>query len=464
MRFVLALFLCLFTYATFAQDTEKTAHFIKDKMNSQTFAEVYPLLSEGFQEKFSEAQFTNVLQSIAQRTGKVLELSRKSENVFELKGEKSVWTMSLVLGKEGKIEGLNFVPKPQSDPNKVVLSSNKLQSDLDKQVDALLRPFMQSQGSVGLSAAVIIGDKVYSYHYGESKINNKTLPQQQTIYEIGSITKTLTGSLLAIAVNEGKISLEDEINKFLPKDLPRLAFEGQPIRIKHLANHSSGLPGMPLNLFMHKNHDANNPFKHYADEDLFTFLKNFTPTKVPGTIHEYSNLATGLLGVILERVYQKSFEELLQEKICKPLQIKNMHLQSSAKQLEMMAQGHNATLALSPPWDFQALAAAGGIRADLDDMIAYAQNQINLRNSQLYDKISLAHQSTFQGAPNGEIGLFWVKTNVQGKSFHWHNGKTGGYSSFMAFEKNQKIAIVLLTNASNDPTQVGMQMMAQLLK
>ncbi|NJK83516.1 MAG: serine hydrolase, partial [Saprospiraceae bacterium] len=87
---------------------------------------------------------------------------------------------------------------------KVVLTSNKLQSDLDKQVDALLRPFMQSQGSVGLSAAVIIGDKVYSYHYGESKINNKTLPQQQTIYEIGSITKTFTGSLLAIAVNEGK--------------------------------------------------------------------------------------------------------------------------------------------------------------------------------------------------------------------------------------------------------------------
>ena len=188
MRFVLALFLCLFTYVAFAQDTEKTAHFIKDKMNNQAFA----------------------------------------------KGEKDTLLMSLVLGKEGKIEGLNFVPKPQSDPNKVVLSSNKLQSDLDKQVDALLRPFMQSQGSVGLSAAVIIGDKVYSYHYGESKINNTTLPQQQTIYEIGSITKTLTGSLLAIAVNEGKISLEDEINKFLPKDLPRLAFEGQPIRIKRL--------------------------------------------------------------------------------------------------------------------------------------------------------------------------------------------------------------------------------------
>ncbi|NJK83518.1 MAG: beta-lactamase family protein [Saprospiraceae bacterium] len=137
--------------------------------------------------------------------------------------------------------------------------------------------------------------------------------------------------------------------------------------------------------------------------------------------------------------------------------MKNAHLQSSAKQLEMMAQGHDTNLNPSPSWDFQALAAAGGIKADLDDMIAYAQNQINLRNSQLYEKISLTHQSTFQGAPNGEIGLFWMKTNVQGKSFHWHNGQTGGYSSFMAFEKNRKIAIILLSNAYKNPTEVGMQ-------
>ncbi|NJK83517.1 MAG: beta-lactamase family protein [Saprospiraceae bacterium] len=74
-----------------------------------------------------------------------------------------------------------------------------------------------------------------------------------------------------------------------------------------MANHSSGLPRMPNNISSNKNFVASNPYKHYTDEDLFTFLKNFTPTQVPGTVHEYSNLATGLLGVIIERVYQKKF-------------------------------------------------------------------------------------------------------------------------------------------------------------
>ncbi|KOY88112.1 hypothetical protein AD998_07950 [bacterium 336/3] len=358
--------------------------------------------------------------------------------------------------------GLQFKPHTEQTKEKAI-TSNPLQTNLDKQIDAFVSPFMQQTGTMGMSIGIIRDGKIYFYNYGETQKGNKTLPTENTIFEIGSISKTFTGSLLAMAVVEKKISLNDEINKYLPKDIPKLAFNGKPILIKHLANHTSGLPRMPEDFFQLAGFDEKNPYKNYTNKELFEYLKKLKLTREPEKQLEYSNLGVGLLGVILERVYKKSYEELIKEKIALPLEMKDTHLKTSENQFTRFAKGYNEATEENSNWDFQALAAAGAIRSTVSDMLLYTNAQINTYNKLLWSSAFNLAQTTTYSAKE-EIGLGWFKMKKDVNTILWHNGGTGGYRSFMAFDKNKKVGIVILTNASEGPDSVGIQIIEWLLK
>src|SRR5207244_1996226 len=123
-----------------------------------------------------------------------------------------------------------------------VKSDNRLLTALDKQVDSAVRPYINLAITTGVSIGILRNGKMYFYNYGETAKGNKKLPNQHTIYEIGSISKTFTATLLADAVSNGKISLGDPVSKYLPARIPALEFEGVPVTIKMLSNHSSGIP------------------------------------------------------------------------------------------------------------------------------------------------------------------------------------------------------------------------------
>ncbi|NJN34345.1 MAG: beta-lactamase family protein [Saprospiraceae bacterium] len=128
------------------------------------------------------------------------------------------------------------------------------------------------------------------------------MPNNNTLYEIGSITKTFTGLLLAQAVFEKKIDLMADIRQYLPEKYPNLTFEEHPILIQHLANHTAGLTSFPYEDIAAKpNFDAQNPYKHYTSDHALAHLHTVKLERKPGEKAEYSNFATGLMGIILEK-------------------------------------------------------------------------------------------------------------------------------------------------------------------
>jgi CubicO group peptidase (beta-lactamase class C family) len=307
------------------------------------------------------------------------------------------------------------------------------------------------QAAAGLSIGILKDGKTIFYGYGETARGNKQIPDQHTIFEIGSISKTFTAILLADAVNSGNVKLDDPVNKYLPDSIPQLQFEGIPITLKTLSNHSSGLPRIPSNF--HSSDNAN-PYKDYDHSDLYSFYKNFKPTRKPCEKYEYSNLAAGTLGVILERVYHENYETLLIEKICKPLGMNDTREFLRKDDSARFAKGYNEDGVYNSQWDFRALGAAGAIRSTVADLLKYAKANLGDAPPKLNKAIQLTHVVTFTDG-EAKVGLAWhyIKPGIDEVIFQ--NGGTGGYHSYLAINTKKKFLVVILSNCTRGTEEVG---------
>jgi CubicO group peptidase (beta-lactamase class C family) len=245
-------------------------------------------------------------------------------------------------------------------------SSNHLVTSLDKEVDAQVRHYMMKKGIVGLSIGVLYNGKPFFYGYGATLEGSNNIPDEHTIFEIGSLSKTFTAMLLAIASNNGIVKLDDPINKYLPDSIPPVQYQGIPVTLKLLSNHTSGIPYMPSNM-----HPANNrnPYNDYTVSNLFSFLKQFSLERDPGQEYEYSNLAFATLGVILEKVYQKNYETLIREKICGPLGMNDTWQFIRKNDSLRFAQGYGGKGRQVSHWDLDAFAGAGALRSTAEDLL-----------------------------------------------------------------------------------------------
>ncbi|MEO6305383.1 MAG: serine hydrolase domain-containing protein [Bacteroidia bacterium] len=339
------------------------------------------------------------------------------------------------------------------------LSDNKKQTTLDTVVEKAIIDFIQSPENCGISIGIIKNDTDFFYNYGETKRNNKTLPTKNTLFEIGSITKTFCGIILAYAVSEGKIKLDDDIRKFLPGKYPNLETNKRFIQVKHLANHTSGLPRIPEDMHSQFNFDKLDPYKSYDRKMMLSYLKTVNLSTQPGTVCEYSNYGMALLGLILEKVYDKSFEELVKEKICLPNNMNSTSINLTSAQSDIFATGYNKTGDWTPHWHIDGMVAAGGIKSSTADMLAYLHYNINEKDS----AIKLAHISTFKDRSN--IALAWNIIHTKaGNELIWHNGATFGFSSFCGFIKDKKTAFVILSNSGTNVDYIGLAILKFLQK
>jgi len=346
----------------------------------------------------------------------------------------------------------------QSNKPAPVATSNTLTSILDKQVDSVARQYIQKSNTVGLSIGILVNGAIKTYGYGEIVKGEGNLPDANTIFEIGSITKTFTASILAYYVNQGKISLTDPITKYLPDSLlvnPEL----NSIKIINLSNHTSGLPSIPPNFL--PNMDPLNPYLHYDEALLFANLKNCKLATVPGEMYAYSNLSVGLLGVILQRVSGKNYEQLVKQVITGPLKMSNTAQILTPKATKQFTAVYNAKGTETKPWDFKALAACGCLRSTVNDLLTYAKNNIHCDNTVLSNAFDLTHQITFSKEPL--VGLGWHVFQIKGANYYWHNGGTGGSRSFLIFSIEQKMAAVVLSNAEVGVDEVGLGIFKKML-
>jgi CubicO group peptidase (beta-lactamase class C family) len=324
---------------------------------------------------------------------------------------------------------------------------------------------MRQLPPVGLSIGIYRDGKAWFYGYGETMKGNGIIPNPGTLFEIGSITKTFTATMLAIAVGEGKLKLDDPVNKYLPDSIPSLQYNGKIATIRTLSNHTSGIPRMPGN-FQQTVANNKDPYAGYSTRDLYSFLHQLKLSREPGTVFEYSNAAAGLLGTILQKIYGKSYEELLFSDIAKPLGMNDTRVNIRPADSAHFAGGYDDNGVYNGPWNLSAaFAGAGAIRSTATDMLKYAAAEIGAPGVPvpLETAMQLTHAITFQDG-HTRIGLGWIFLHSVDDDILFHNGGTGGYRSYLGIDPQKKTAVVLLSNCGVGVDDEGAKLMAWLEK
>ncbi len=461
-------FFFLLSYTAFAQSSQNKIDSVRilleKAFNEKNSAGIYALVGESFRKQLSEADMKRVVTQLNDQLGawKSSEFLKNTDGVAHYKGvfEKVNQNVFLSLDKQGKIYTMLFQPYTGDKPKKdyTVASDNKMVSPLDLKVDSVVRPYIQLKHTVGIALAIIKDGKVYTYNYGESKRDNKQLPDpDKTLFEIGSISKTFTATLLADEVIKGKMSLDDPINKYLPDSIPRMAYKDVPITLKTLSNHSSGFPRLPINLYK-KGDPADDPYKNYDTQRMYSYLKNFKPYREVGLNYEYSNFAVGLLGNILALQNHITYEKLLEERITGPLKMKHTFITIAPEQVRNFAQGYNEKGEATSPWDLNTLAGAGGIRSTVNDLVKYINAQMVKAPEKLQKAIDLTHQLTFEKGQT-IVGLGWHTIKMKTRTVFQHSGGTGGFRTFVAFDKENKIGVVVLSNTAEEVAPIGLELL-----
>lgn len=368
----------------------------------------------------------------------------------------------LGLDKTGFFETLLLQPyHDEAVKTEKAATDNPLYSKLDSLINKWLSAYIQTKGNVGISAAVYYKGADHYYNYGETAKGDHKLPNAHTLYEIGSVTKTFTATLLAKAVTDGLVKLDDPITKFLPDSVAGNA-DLKPITLKTIANHTSGLPRMPDNINITVT-DLSQPYEHYDQAHLFAFLKKFKATRAPGVSYEYSNLAMGLLGVILERIYHKPYAELLKLYVTQPLQLNETKIRLTTIEAKCLAQGYDAPGNKAAPWKHITTQAAGAIVSSTSDMLRYGKQQLAQFNNPLSKAISLTHQTTLDDGIN-KVALGWHYLYADADPVIQHGGATGGYRSLICANLRKNIVLVILTNNATNGDALGLELMPFLEK
>ena len=318
----------------------------------------------------------------------------------------------------------------------------------DAQIRTLLvdRIDVQRQG-IGMVVGVIDAQGKRIVSYGSAAAGSKQPLNGQSIFEIGSATKVFTALLLADAVQRGDVALTDPISRYLPADVTVPARGGRQITLEDLVTHTSGLPRLPSNLAPG---DPANPYADYTVPQLYAFISSYELPRDIGVRYEYSNLGAGLLGHILARRAGVDYETLVRTRITQPLGMTSTAIGLTAEMKPRLVAGHNAGRVAVPLWDIPTLAGAGGLRSSADDLLIFLSAQLGLEPTAL----SAAATSTLAtrrptGQAGLEIALGWhlLKTPGGGE-IAWHNGGTGGYRSFIGFNRANRTGVVVLSNMS----------------
>ncbi|WP_034058097.1 serine hydrolase [Lacinutrix jangbogonensis] len=328
-------------------------------------------------------------------------------------------------------------------------------SKISTEVKEYIQSRVDNQMNVGIVVGYINGDTIEYYSLGKTAMENGVAVNEASVFEIGSISKTFTATLLALKVNSGEMNLDDPISKYLPKAVKGPTRNGKEITLKHLATHTSGLPKLPDNL---ESRNPKNPYVDYTYKDLYNYISNHELKVDIGSVSEYSNVGMGLLGHILELQSGKTYEELVIEYIANPLQMNDTRLVFNEAMKNRLAKGHEGLLE-TENWDIITLGGAGGIRSTASDMVKYIQANINSESidSKLHNAMSLAHKSAYKNEEQRtEMALAW---HIENGKFLLHNGATGGYSAMIALEKSGKRGVIVLTNSNQSIDPIGIKIM-----
>ena len=352
-------------------------------------------------------------------------------------------------------------PSAQAQPTDAAIKAILAQRiDVDKQ-------------AVGLAAVIVSGNTVRYVTHGAMGLGNAEPITADTLFEVGSITKTFTALLLADMVVKGEVKLDDPAEKWLPQGMRGLTLRdvaGAPIRLVDLATHRSGLPRLPDNM---PNGTRADPYVDYREQQLLVYLKDRETlvesdggkaTKKRDQAYAYSNLGFGLLGYVLARAADMTYADLLQKRVLTPLGLTSTYLDIPRSELARFSNPHyvdrnDATLKRNKHWRFDVIAPAGALIMSARDMGRYAQAASGAIDTPLKAAFVFAQKRYGDGmGPMNPQGLAWVLAPINGRTVVNHDGMTGGFASSLWVDPDRKSAVAILANANQPVTDIALHL------
>jgi D-alanyl-D-alanine-carboxypeptidase/D-alanyl-D-alanine-endopeptidase len=321
-------------------------------------------------------------------------------------------------------------------------------------LQALIDNRVSTKKAVGIVAGTVDATGVHIYTAGGTAVGGAQKPDGDTLFEIGSITKVFTSLLLADMIERGEVRADDLVSKYLPDHAAVPSRNGKQITLLNLSMQNSGLPRLPDNM---KPADVANPYADYDGPKLLAFLAGYKLTRDPGEKYEYSNLAVGLLGFALAHHAGMTYEELVRQRIFRPLHMDNSTISLSPEQNRRLAPGYDGQLRPVKNWDIDALAGAGAIRSTARDMLKFLAANVGLADTPL--KAAMERMRSVRaetGTPHLQIAMAWHIWTEFPPDIFWHNGGTAGYRSFAGMDIADKKAVVVLCNTFFDIDNVGL--------
>lgn len=336
-------------------------------------------------------------------------------------------------------------------------STDPVFTSLEEEINYLANQYVK------VGAVVGIIDKQQNrliFSFGTKSINTTEQPDANTVFDIGSITKTFTAILAADMYLKGKIT-DEIVDHYLPVDKVTIpSSDGVEITFINILTHMSGLPRTPhMDGSMYplpEGFDAKNPYAVYTSEDVYDYLTNYCTLEfTPGTYWGYSNTGYGLLGHTLGLMDGTSYKNILNRDIFNLLAMNNSSLFLTDQQLTNMAPGHDSSLKIVPNYTANDIfQGCGMIKSSLNDMFKFLEANMGLVESPLKDAMERTHQRTpdiYTGSM-GYIGLAWFIIELDDEQeIIYSGGNTNGHSTYIAFNmSNLTGAIILLNTSSQD--------------
>lgn len=307
-----------------------------------------------------------------------------------------------------------------------------------KQSELIFERIKPFPNNTQISIAIIENGKAHFYGVKRDNDNIINIQNHNKVFEIGSISKVFTSTLLASLVLENKINLDDDISNYLALKLNN----DQQITFKELANHTSGLPRLAQNRGFGLFIDSDNPYKNYGEEKLIEYIRD--KMELGEKKWAYSNVGVALLGYTLTKIEKKSYQDLLAARIFSKYQMKNSTTIREDIQ-NRLVKGLNQDGDITPNWDMAVHVGAGGILSTVEDLSKFAIAQFDSTNLEL----ELTRKKTHQIKEGRNVGLGWhIFKNENMDEFYAHNGGTGGYTSSINIDTINHNGVIILSNVS----------------
>ena len=384
--------------------------------------------------------------------------------------------ISIIFTSGGSIRNLSVDVFAQNPEEHKLQSTTSNQSDvndlsktiLDKYKPRVLEHLFSNKtiasnisSNSSIPAAIVVGvitpNGTQVSAYGNISKSNPTPVDGNTIFDVGSVTKTFVATVLADLVNQGVVKLSDPLEMYLPSNVTVPSYNGSKITLGDLATHTSGLPYWPSGWIWNK---------YYTTQQVYEFLSNSTFEDEPGTVAKYSNIGMGMVGQAISLKMGVPLIQLIEDRILNVLGMNSTGFAMNKTGIlipqdikSRFAAGHmvgNESKLVFLPQEVQ---AAGAMYSTANDLLKYVSANLGLIDTKINSAMEETHSIRYpfyelqvpfpdpsgnESTPYAYEGLSWFSTTNLGTQVVWHNGGIDGYSSFVGFNPDKQIGLVIL--------------------